>query len=323
MLCTPYNIAILNDYVIINIIIIRKPSSVQQKSIKTLRFAPSPNGYLHLGHAYSALLNVEVAKAVGAKFIIRMEDIDQARCTPEFNTACLEDLAKVGVYSDDEIIYQSQRTAAYNQAIEELGKLGVLYRCTATRGEIKNHYKHHKPIYDPDGGLVYPELYKGVNINNDSPYALRLNMDAALKIIEQTHFKSVDLQAKQVITQKFNASIWGDVIIARKDIGTSYHLSVVVDDAAQNISHIIRGTDLYYATYIHRVLQILLDLPEIVYFHHPLLKDKALKKLSKSANSPSLRHYITENGDIDFISDLLVSTNMPKLAKEIVNILCD
>lgn len=296
-------------------------SDVKQK----LRFAPSPNGYMHLGHAYSALLNVEIAKELDAEFIIRMEDIDQLRCTDAYKTACLEDLAAIGVESDAEIIYQSERQDAYETALDKLMGLGVLYPCLATRGDIKRHYETHEKIYDPDGGVIYPHLYKYLSIMNrkeiltgNEPFALRLDMFAAIKMIrkmgEKCAFLTLDLGKKNIANQSFDPMVWGDVIVARKDIGTSYHLSVVVDDAMQNVSHIVRGMDLYYATYIHRVLQVLLGLPQPLYFHHQLLLDDELNKLAKRSESLAMREILSQNKGLDYILDLLERENMRKIA---------
>lgn len=275
-----------------------------QQKLK-LRFAPSPNGLLHLGHAYSALLNVELANALAAEFIIRMEDIDQLRCKAENITACLADLGKLGVTSEHEIMYQSERQAAYDAAIEKLTALRVLYPCLATHGEVKKYYATREKFFDPDGALIYPQLYRNISlqerrniIDGTSPYALRLDMQKALQLLAQDmSFLQVDVREQQLVTCEFDAAIWGDVIIARKDIGTSYHLSVVVDDAAQGITHIVRGMDLYNATYIHRILQMLLGLPEPVYHHHQLVEDSGSNKLSKSRNSATLRDHWAEHED--------------------------
>ena len=303
-------------------------SDLKQK----LRFAPSPNGNMHLGHAYSALLNVEIARELGAEFIIRMEDIDQLRCTDAYKAAWIADLAAIGVVSEGEIIYQSERQDAYVAALGKLTELGVLYPCLATRGDIKRHYESHEKKFDPDGALIYPHLYKGYSFidqlgirQGNEAFALRLDMILALKLVEQRgekcDFLSVDLAAKKVNAVEFDPLVWGDVILARKDIATSYHLSVVVDDAMQGITHIIRGVDLYAATYIHSILQILLGLPRPVYFHHDLLLDDDLKKLAKSNNSASIREILTQNKGLDYISDLLGFENMRNITQEIATIM--
>ena len=303
-------------------------SDLKQK----LRFAPSPNGYMHLGHAYSALLNVEIAREAGAEFIVRMEDIDQLRCNDAYKAAWIEDLAAIGVVSGGEIIYQSERQDAYVAALEKLTELGVLYPCLATRGDIKRHYENHDKKFDPDGALIYPHLYKGYSLidqldirQGNEAFTLRFDMVMALKLVEQMgekcDFLSVDLASKKIDLVEFNPLVWGDVILARKDIGTSYHLSVVVDDAMQGISHIIRGVDLYAATYIHSILQILLGLPRPVYFHHDLLLDDDMKKLAKSNNSAAIREILTQNKGLDYISDLLEFENMRNIAQEIVTIM--
>lgn len=294
-----------------------------------LRFAPSPNGFMHIGHAYSALLNAQIAEGLGGEFIIRMEDIDPLRCTKLYKQACLEDLAAIGVTSNAEILYQSTRQAAYETALKKLMALGVLYPCVATRGDIKGYYKSHEKKYDPEGGLIYPNLHKGLSLidqnkimNGDVPYALRLDMQAALDIIdkadEELSFFEIDLDRKAVVEKRFDPMAWGDVVIARKDIGASYHLSVVVDDAMQGITHIVRGVDIYEATYIHRVLQILLGLPAPVYFHHQLMMDEELNKFAKSNKSQSIREVMAQDRGLYFISDLLKATDMRKIADMIV-----
>lgn len=289
---------------------------------------------MHVGHAYSALLNVEVARALGAEFIVRMEDIDHVRCTDAFKAAWIEDLAAIGVVSGSEIIYQSERQVAYEAVLVKLTEMGVLYPCLATRGDIKRYYEGREKVFDPDGALVYPHLYKGYSLidqriilDGSEAYTLRLDMDAALKLVEEMgekcEFLAVDLAVGKIVEVGFNPLVWGDVIVARKDIATSYHLSVVVDDAMQDITHIIRGVDLYAATYIHSVLQILLGLPRPVYFHHDLLLDGEMKKLAKSNNSLSVREIFTQNKGLDYISDLLENENMRNLAHEIVGTMCE
>lgn len=299
-----------------------------------LRFAPSPNGYMHLGHAYSALLNVEIAKIAGGEFIIRMEDIDRLRCTEAYQAACLDDLAGIGVVSGAEILYQSERQGAYELALTKLLELGLVYPCLATRGDIKRHYETVAPRYDPDGALIYPELYKNLSLQDQNdilvgnePFTLRLNMAAVVEKIGylniELSFQEINLTQKKMVRKIFDPMIWGDVVLARKDIGTSYHLSVVMDDALQNVTHIVRGMDLYKATFIHRVLQIILGLPEVVYFHHQLILDDSLNKLAKSHKSQPIHEIATLQDDIGLISDLLEVDNMRKLANKIVVIMCE
>lgn len=299
---------------------------------RKLRFAPSPNGFMHIGHAYSALLNVEIANQLGAEFIIRMEDIDPLRCTDAYKTAWLADLAAIGVTSDAKILYQSARQDAYEVALEKLTALGVLYPCVATRGDIKRHYAHHAKVFDPDGGLIYPNLYKGYGLIDqrsilagNEPFTLRFDMAAALDVVEKMgevcSFLSIDLARHEIVEVAFDPLVWGDVVLARKDIATSYHLSVVVDDAMQNITHIVRGMDLLKATYIHTVMQTLLKLPRPIYFHHDLLLDDDFKKISKSNNGQSVREILPQNKGLDFISDLLEPKNMRNMAKAIEGIM--
>lgn len=302
-----------------------KGNAVQQKQNFRLRFAPSPNGRLHLGHAYSALLNQYIAQALDGEFIIRMEDIDQLRCTKAFIDASIDDLLMLGITSDIDILYQSKRQPAYELAIEALKILGVLYPCLATRKDIKNFYADRPKKYDPDGGLIYPDLYKNLNddekqeiYGGNNAYALRLDMKKAVEIIgkngKKLVYKQVNLANGNVEKVAFDATIWGDVVIKRKDIGTSYHLSVVVDDDFQKIGHVVRGADLLAATYIHSILQMLLSIKQPTYFHHQLIKDEANDKLSKGNKSKAFSLLADIDGDVSLITDLLDVVTMRRLS---------
>ncbi len=271
------------------------------------RFAPSPNGLLHLGHAFSALTTFEMAKQFGGRFHLRIEDIDLGRSRAEFVDAIKEDLSWLGLTWPEPITMQSERFAAYCEASQRLHQLGVLYPCAATRSEIQAAANRHDTGHDPDGAPLYPGRGKAIlnaeneaRINAGEPHALRLDMAKATAIatekLEGQKLQFLELR-RDGSRQHCNANPerWGDIIIVRKDVPTSYHLAVVVDDAFQNISHVTRGQDLYGATDIQRLLQVLLELPAPVYYHHALILDNTGKKLSKSYDAISLQ-YLRNNG---------------------------
>lgn len=248
------------------------------------RFAPSPNGRLHLGHAYSALLNARMAKASGGRFLLRIEDIDQQRCKPEHVADALKDLRWLGLEFEEPVVFQSDRFPDYRDAITKLTELNLLYVCTCTRRQLDSQPTHQK---DPEGQPVYPGTCRRIAHPFQHGSALRLHMDEAIKQAETMIGAPLSWREKGE-THLANPSDWGDVIIARKDIGTSYHLSVVADDACQGVTHVVRGKDLLQATAIHRVLQVLLGLPEPDYHHHELLRHDSGRKLSKSRADESL-----------------------------------
>lgn len=267
-----------------------------------LRFAPSPNGHLHLGHAYSALYSYRRAKEIGGRFLLRIEDIDVARCTPEFTKQVIEDLTWLGLEWEEPVRCQSDHFDDYAGAIARLDQMGVLYPCFATRQEIRRAVEGiaGHPV-DPDGAPLYPGLSRELSlrerrtlIHQGKRYALRLDMDKAMAMAREKHAGDITFQEHGSGPDGENGvlapdpKIWGDVVIARKDIRTSYHLSVVLDDALQGVSHVTRGQDLFHATPIHRLLQVLLDLPEPTYEHHGLIRDEAGRRLSKSARDRSL-----------------------------------
>ena len=246
----------------------------------TFRFAPSPNGALHLGHAYSAILNFKLAQATGGRFLVRVEDIDTARCTPQLEAAMFDDLAWLGLEWETPVLRQSERFGLYQEALDKLLKQGLIYPSFLSRGEIKQHVKDH-PSWprDPDDAPLYPGLERDWSerervaaMNGGKPYAWRLHMTQAL--------------ARFPIE---GAATWGDVVLGRKETPTSYHLSVVVDDAAQGVSHVVRGRDLEASTSIHLLLQKLLDLPSPDYKHHRLILDEKGERLSKSVKSTALK----------------------------------
>ena len=271
------------------------------------RFAPSPNGELHLGHALSALLGYEHAKAAGGRFLLRIEDIDAARIRPEHVAGIFEDLRWLGLEWEEPVLLQSSRMAAYRAAARRLQAQGVLYRCFATRTEIEAAAAAVGAGTDPDGAPLYPGPWPGLwkgrcehdiaeAVAAGRPCALRLDMAAAMRaatgILNGRRLDFVELGDEDdgaPQTVEAHPERWGDAVIVRKDIAASYHLAVVVDDAWQGVTHVTRGRDLFAATDLHRLLQVLLGLPAPVYRHHRLIVDAAGRKLSKSARDTSLR----------------------------------
>ena len=256
------------------------------------RFAPSPNGFLHLGHAYSALLNARMAEEAGGRFLLRIEDIDAVRCTDERIEACFEDLAWLGLRWEEPVLRQSTQFQRYQHAADMLKARGLLYACTCTRGEIVKAAGEDAPR-DPDGAVLYPGTCRGKKVMS-SAAAWRLDLQKvfaqlggdALTWREDGPDESGVLLPRAVSAKPEH---WGDVVLVRKDIPASYHLAVVLDDAMQGVTHVVRGQDLYTATAIHRLLQTLLGLPEPQYHHHTVLHDNDGKKLAKSAASMPLR----------------------------------
>ena len=266
-----------------------------------LRFAPSPNGHLHLGHAFSALLNFDLARQTGGRLLLRIEDIDASRCRPEFEQAIYEDLAWLGIAWEEPVRRQSAHLADYREALEKLSAHGLIYPSFETRAEIAKLVAQREASgrwpRDPDGAPLYPGTAKLLSseerrrlLESDVPCALRLDMTAACaragNLGWREHGEGPDGEAGAVAARP---EAWGDVILARKETPTSYHLSVVVDDALQGVSDVVRGQDLFHATAVHRLLQQLLGLPQPRYHHHRLICDDAGRKLSKSTRSTALR----------------------------------
>lgn len=265
------------------------------------RFAPSPNGYLHLGHAFSALLNFDLAGQTGGRFLLRIEDIDTTRCRPEFESAIYQDLAWLGIGWEEPVRRQSDHLAAYREALEKLSAQGLIYPSFESRAEIARLVAEREAdgpwLRDPDGAPLYPGSARLLSageraelLQSDVPYALRLDMAAACALAGDLGWielgEGPDGEAGTVAAQP---QAWGDVILARKATPTSYHLSVVVDDALQGVSEVVRGQDLFWSTSVHRLLQRLLGLPQPVYRHHRLLLDDSGRKLSKSTAATGLR----------------------------------
>ena len=263
------------------------------------RFAPSPNGYLHLGHALSALLNADNARAAGGLLLLRIEDIDATRCRPEYEAEIYEDLAWLGVRWEQPVRRQSENFDDYRAALARLEAMGLIYPSFESRAEIARLVAAQGTDWprDPDGAPLYQGDAKSMapadrvrRIAAGEPYALRLDMTAALKRIGPlTWSETGQGPAGEGGIVAADSSAWGDVILARKETPTSYHLAVVVDDAAQGVTDVVRGRDLFHATAVHRLLQALLDLPQPRYHHHRLILDSDGRKLSKSTAATGLR----------------------------------
>jgi glutamyl-Q tRNA(Asp) synthetase len=265
------------------------------------RFAPSPNGFLHLGHAYSALLNFDLAHRAGGRFLLRIEDIDTTRCRPEFEAAIHEDLGWLGVSWETPVRRQSEHFAGYREAVEKLAARGLIYPSFESRAEIARLVAERETAgpwpRDPDGAPLYPGAAKLLSaqgrarlIEQGAPYALRLDMAAACaraKSLTWTELGEGPGGERGAVAARLEA--WGDVILARKETPTSYHLSVVIDDALQGVTEVVRGQDLFWSTSVHRLLQDLLGIPQPAYRHHRLVLDSDGQKLSKSTGSTSLR----------------------------------
>ncbi len=282
------------------------------------RFAPSPNGHLHLGHAYSALLNADLARAAGGRLLLRIEDIDATRCRPEYEDAIYEDLRWLGLAWEEPVRRQSQHLDGYRDALRRLAALDLVYASFESRAEIARLVAEREKSgawpRDPDGAPLYPGARDTITsaererrIAAGEPYALRLDMTAALARTGKLTWHEEDGTARRRAsgpltrpdgegvgaatfkTIAADPAAWGDVILARKETPTSYHFSVVVDDALQGVTQVVRGHDLYFSTAVHRLLQTLLDLPAPGYRHHPLMLDDEGRKLSKSTRATGLR----------------------------------
>jgi glutamyl-Q tRNA(Asp) synthetase len=263
------------------------------------RFAPSPNGYLHLGHALSALRNFDLARAAGGRFLLRIEDIDAARCRPDYEQAIYDDLAWLGITWEQPVRRQSAHFDEYGAALARLDAMGLVYPSFESRGAIARLVaarETHAPWpRDPDGAPLYPGHARALppserrrRLEAGDPYALRLDMAAAIARTGALSWGETGAES-EAGSVAAAPQMWGDVVLARKETPTSYHLAVVVDDARQGVTHVVRGQDLFWSTSVHRVLQALLDLPAPSYHHHRLILDAEGKKLSKSTRATALR----------------------------------
>ena len=261
------------------------------------RFAPSPNGYLHLGHALSALLNQDMARAAGGRLLLRIEDIDAARCRPQYEAAIYEDLHWLSIEYEQPVRRQSEHFDEYRAALERLEREGLVYPAFESRAEIARLVAARGADWprDPDGAPLYPGGARELSaaerrrrIASGEPYALRLDLTAALA---RTRIPLRWIEKQGGICGEIPArpARWGDVILGRKEVPASYHLACVLDDALQGVTHVVRGLDLYHATSIHRLLQEILGLEAPAYHHHRLILDADGKKLSKSTQATGLR----------------------------------
>ncbi len=264
-----------------------------------LRFAPSPNGYLHLGHAYSAMMNALVAGEMGGRLLLRMEDIDVSRCRPEFESAIADDLHWLGMRWETPVRRQSEHLSDYADALDRLERRGLIYPCFCSRGDIAAAVSHRRDWpRDPDGTPLYPGLCKHMSaaardkrLAQGEKASYRLDMERALATLGAPLTWSEFGGGAVRQEHEAHPAIWGDAVLSRKDISTSYHIAVVVDDALQGVTDVVRGEDLFMATSLHRLLQALLDLPAPCYHHHALVRDTAGQKLSKSLRAKPLRTF--------------------------------
>lgn len=251
------------------------------------RFAPSPNGALHLGHAYAALWAHDFARAHGGRFLLRIDDIDGKRSRREYIDGILADMRWLGLGWDGDVIFQSQRTGGYEDALRRLDAMGLVYRCYCTRGDIARAIRSGSSAHGVDGadGPVYPGTCRGVDRDGSRPHCWRLNMAAAVQRAGAMSW--TDLAAGAQIG---DPARFGDIVLWRKDAPASYHLAAAIDDAADGVTHVVRGKDLFAYTAIHVLLQKLLGLLQPAYWHHPLLLDENGEKLAKSRRSAALAH---------------------------------
>lgn len=265
-----------------------------------VRFAPSPNGELHLGHALSALVGWTWAQKLGGRFLLRIEDIDVARCRQAHVQGIFDDLRWLGLTWPEPVLRQSEHFPRYATAAQGLMEARLLYPCFATRAEIAEAARERPGLVDPDGAPLYPGLHRSLavadvaeRVGRGEPFALRLDMERALARArdllagEPLTYTAIDGQGRAACMMA-RPERWGDAVIVRKDVPASYHLAVVLDDAMQGVTHVTRGKDLEAATDLHRLLQVLLGLPAPLYHHHALITDEDGRKLSKSARDTSI-----------------------------------
>jgi glutamyl-Q tRNA(Asp) synthetase len=265
------------------------------------RFAPSPNGYLHLGHALSALINFEMARAAGGRLLLRIEDIDASRCRPDYEAAIYQDLAWLGIAWEQPVRRQSAHFDDYRAALARLEAEGLVYPSFESRGEIARLVAEREAQApwprDPDGAPLYPGGSRSLPpderrrlIREGKTYALRLDAAAAATRAGALSWTETGVgTGGETGTMSAQPQQWGDVVLGRKETPTSYHLSVVIDDALQGVTHVVRGQDLFWATSVHRLLQAILGLAAPVYHHHRLILDADGQKLSKSTRATALR----------------------------------
>lgn len=278
----------------------------QRLAMITTRFAPSPTGDIHLGHVFAAKVAHDMARDAGGCFLLRQEDIDSGRVKPEFYHGIEEDLEWLGLRWDGEILFQSERRAAYDAALETLRAMGLIYPCFCTRKDIQ------AVLSAPHGqdAAIYPGTCRMLSaqethdrIAAGAEHAWRFNADKAERIHGELTFRDLRFGVIHLDT-----SLNGDAILARKDIGVAYHLAVVVDDHFQNITHVTRGEDLFVATHIHRQLQAVLGYSEPLYLHHDLVRDESGTRLAKRDANRSIRMLRKQGLSADEVMAMLQSS---------------
>ena len=278
------------------------------------RFAPSPTGPLHLGHAYSAILAHDFARSQGGAFLLRIEDIDPGRARAASVDGIFADLIWLGLEWDGEVLYQSERLDLYAEALDRLKGAGLAYPCFCTRAEIAAEIAASAAASHGQEGPVYPGTCRRLDaaerhrLREEKPHCWRLDVAAALDRIGGAALTWTDSHVGEIAARP---DLFGDVVLARKDAPSSYHLAVTVDDAAQGITDIVRGRDLFDSTHVHRLLQALLDLPTPLYHHHPLLADEQGRRLAKRHGSPSIADLRASGLDPSALADALRRGQMP------------
>ncbi len=275
----------------------------------TTRFAPSPTGPLHLGHAFSAMLAYDMAVQNGGTFLLRIEDIDRQRAKPAWEQQIYDDLHWLGLTWPTPVMRQSERQPAYDAALDALWHRGLLYPCTCNRRDIAQAAaapQEGAPLIGPDG-VVYPGTCRQKPRPSKRPIdcALRLDTGKAASVLPRTFHEDLHHKGEITVSDHDIISKIGDVVLARRDMGTSYHLSVVLDDAEQNITDVVRGEDLFDATAIHVLLQALFDLPTPRYHHHRLIRDDAGKRLAKRDDARAIAKYRADGASAQDIRALL------------------
>ena len=276
------------------------------------RFAPSPTGRLHLGHAWSALLAHDFARDSGGAFLLRIEDIDPGRARPEHVDAILEDLLWLGLEWDGEIVYQSERLPLYAEALDALKRQGLIYPCFCTRAEIAAEIAASAQApHGPAGAGAYPGTCRRMpaaereKLVGERPHAWRLDVGKAAEKAGPLAWRDHDREVRA------EPALFGDVVLARKDAPASYHLAVTLDDAAQGITDVVRGRDLFDSTHVHRLLQALLGLPTPAYHHHALLADAGGRRLAKRDAAPSLADLRAAGADPAALAEALRANQIP------------
>lgn len=275
------------------------------------RFAPSPTGPLHLGHAFSALLAHRYARERGGAFLLRIEDIDPARTRPEHVEAIFEDLVWLGIEWDGEALFQSGRLAMYDEALARLKAAGLVYPCFCTRADIRREIAASASAPHGPDGPIYPGTCRGLSLSErkrrmaEEPHAWRLEVGRACEVGGPFYWRDGDTEVQA------EPAVFGDVVLARKDAPVSYHLAVTVDDAAQGVTDVVRGRDLYAATDVHRLLQALLGLPTPLYHHHLLLRGSDGTRLAKRTGAPTLRGLREAGDDPRELAEALLAGRLP------------